>query len=84
MNLADLQSLVADLVTEVTETTTVEASAVTLLNPLGAAFLEHANDPAAIEALATAMMDAKGSLDSSATSLAAAITANTPATPPTP
>jgi hypothetical protein len=79
INISELQVLVAEVTAEVAETATVEASAVTLLNTLGQFFVDHANDPAAIEAMGVAMTNAKGALDSSANSLAAAITANTPA-----
>lgn len=75
----ELQVIVDDLVAEVTRDETVEASAVTLLNTLGQFFIAHQNEPAAIQAMGEAMTNAKGSLTSSADSLAAAITANTPA-----
>lgn len=74
----ELQVIVDNLVAEVAEAQTVEASAITLLNSLGQFFVAHANDPAAIEAMGIAMTNASGALDSSANSLAAAITANTP------
>jgi hypothetical protein len=79
MDLAALQTKVDEITAAAARETDVDASAVTLLNSLGAAFLSHVNDPAAIEALATAMTNATGSLNSSADTLAAAITANTPA-----
>jgi hypothetical protein len=79
MKLSDLQPFMDDLTAQVTATGTVEASGTTLLNTLGAAFVEHAGDPAIIQALGEAMTNAKGSLSSSADSLMAAITANTAA-----
>jgi hypothetical protein len=79
MTVAELQVVVNDLVAEVAEDTAIEASAVTLLNSLGAFFIAHKDDPAAIEAMGAAMTNSKGALDSSANALAAAITANTPA-----
>lgn len=56
----------------VTNETTVEASAITLLQNLSAQLTSLKNDPAAIQALAD-------SINANATSLAAAVTANTPA-----
>jgi len=63
---ADLTALTAQVATS----TTVEASAVTLINGLAAQLLANQNDPAAIAALAT-------QLNTSATALAAAVAANT-------
>jgi glutamate-1-semialdehyde aminotransferase len=62
----------AALTAQVTQNTTVEQSAITLIQGLAAQLVANANDPAAIAALAA-------SLNTSATSLAAAVTANTPA-----
>jgi len=63
----DLTALTA----QVTASTTVEASAITLLQGLSAQLTANANDPVAITALAA-------QLNTSSTALAAAITANTP------
>lgn len=65
------------LVAQVTANTTVEASAVTLIEGLAAQLAAVASNPTPdqINALAT-------QLKSSADSLAAAIAANTPAAPP--
>lgn len=60
------------LTVQVAANTTVEESAVTLLNGLAAQIQALKNDPVALQALATSL---KGSGDD----LAAAITANTPA-----
>jgi uncharacterized membrane protein affecting hemolysin expression len=70
----------AALQTQVTQNTTVEASAVTLLNGLAAQLAaaisaSENGDSAALPAL-------QQQLQSSATALAAAITANTPSAPP--
>jgi hypothetical protein len=70
-----LADSLAALSQQVTETTSVEASAVTLIQGLSAQLTEVANDPAAVTALAA-------KLKTSADALAAAITANTPAAPP--
>lgn len=63
------------LTTQVAQNTAVEASAVTLIQGLAAQLAANATDPVAIAALAT-------QLNTSATALAAAITANTPVAPP--
>lgn len=68
----DLTALTA----QVAQNTTVEASAVTLIQGLAAQITALQNDPAALAALAA-------QLQTSATALSAAITANTP-TPPAP
>ena len=60
------------LTTEVTETITVQQSAVVLLQGLSAQIEALKTDPVALQALAD-------SLDTSSNELAAAITANTPA-----
>jgi hypothetical protein len=59
------------LTSEVAESTTVMASAVTLINGLAQQLRDAANDPAAITALAD-------TLDTNANALAAAVSANTP------
>ena len=56
----------------VTADTTVEASAITLLNQLSGLLLQYANDPAKITDLAN-------QLKSNSNALADAVTANTPA-----
>ena len=58
----------------VTNDTTVEQSAITLLEELAAEISAAANDPAAIQALAD-------EVNANAAALAAAVTANTPAAP---
>lgn len=63
------------LTSEVAENTTVVQSAITLLNNLSQIIRDSVNDPAALNALAD-------QLDTQSNSLAAAITANTPAEPP--
>lgn len=60
---------------QVAQNTTVEASAVTLIQGLAAQIAAAGTDPAKLTALTT-------SLNTSATALAAAIAANTPAAPP--
>ena len=60
-----------ELQAQVTETNTVAASAVTLIQGIAAQLLECKNDPAKIAELAASL---KGSSDA----LAAAVTANTP------
>jgi len=67
--MADLTALTA----QVTASTTVEASAITLLQGLSAQIASLKNDPVALQALAD-------QLQASQTALAAAIVANTPAT----
>jgi hypothetical protein len=69
--MADLTALTA----QVAQNTTVEASAVTLIQGLAAQLTAAGTDPAALAALTT-------QLNSSATALGAAIAANTPAAPP--
>ena len=68
------QAALAALQAQVAQNTTVEASAVTLIQGLAAQITAAGTDPAALAALTT-------SLNTSATALAAAITANTPAAP---
>jgi chromosome segregation ATPase len=60
-----------DLTQKVSDSTTVQESAITLLNDLGQRIRDLADDPAAIRALAD-------QLDSEKNKLADAITANTP------
>lgn len=67
---ADLTSLQA----QVEQTTTVEQSAVTLIQGIAAQLTAAQGDPAAVQAIIA-------QLNRSATSLAAAIAANTPAAP---
>jgi hypothetical protein len=64
----DLTALIA----QVTQTTTVEASAVALIQQLAALIAANQNNPTQLAALVT-------QLNASATALAAAVTANTPA-----
>lgn len=71
--MADLTALTA----QVAQNTSVEASAVTLIQGLAAQLAAAGTDPAALAAL-------QSQLNTSATALAAAITANTPAAPPAP
>jgi hypothetical protein len=71
--MSDLTSLTA----AVTAETTVEASAVTLLNQLAADIAAAGTDPVALAAIVT-------NIQTSSTALAAAITADTPAAPVTP
>lgn len=68
--MADLTQLSAD----VANTTSVEESAITLINNIAAQLAAAASDPAAIQALSD-------SLNTEAASLAAAVAANTPAAP---
>lgn len=70
-------SALAALQQQVQQNTTVEASAVTLIQGLAAQIAAAGTDPVALAALTS-------SLNASATSLAAAIAANTPAAPATP
>jgi hypothetical protein len=65
-----------DLQAQVTQTTTVEASAVTLIQGIAAALQAAlaANDPAKVQAIVD-------QLSTSASALAAAVTANTPPAP---
>lgn len=65
----------AALQEQVAQNTSIETSAVTLIQGLAAQIAAAGTDPAALQALTT-------SLNSSATALAAAIAANTPAAPP--
>jgi len=63
-----------DLTTQVGQNTTVEGSAVTLIQGLAAQIAAAGTDPAKLSALQT-------QLKTSADALAAAVTANTPAEP---
>jgi hypothetical protein len=65
------------LTTEVQENGTAIASAVTLIEGLGAFVRDHANDPAALLAMAN-------ELDRNSAALGAAVVANTPAAEPAP
>jgi hypothetical protein len=72
----DSMSVALDnLTAQVAQNTTIEASAITLIQGLAAQIAAAGTDPAALAAL-------QASLNASATSLAAAIAANTPAAPP--
>ena len=68
-------SALAALQAQVAQNTTIEASAVTLIQGLAAQIAAAAGNPAALTQLTT-------NLNASAQALAAAITANTPAAPP--
>ena len=73
--IAQEKQIMADLTTltaQVQQNTDVEASAIVLLNGLSAQIAQIKNDPVALQALAD-------QLKTSSTSLADAITANTPA-----
>jgi len=63
-----------DLTAQVAQNTTIEESAVTLINGLAAKITEAGTDPAKLAALSA-------SLTTSANDLSAAIAANTPAAP---
>lgn len=77
--LANMSAELDQLTVDVQKTTTVEDSAITLLQGLSAQIAALKNDPAALTALST-------QLNAKAADLAAAVAANTPAaeTPPTP
>lgn len=78
LQLAEKEKMTLDqLQLQVTQNTTVEQSAITLIQGLAAQLSAAASDPTKIQALAD-------QLNTSATALAAAITANTPAAPITP
>jgi hypothetical protein len=68
-------SALTDLQAAVAAETTVEASAVTLINGIPALIAAAGTDPAALAAL-------QASITSSSSALAAAVTQNTPAAPP--
>lgn len=70
---AELDALTA----EVAAVTTVEQSAIALINGLAAQLAAAGTDPAKLQAL-------HDSLAASSTALAAAVAANTPADPPAP
>lgn len=74
-----LAEKIAALETEVAESTTVQTSAVTLLNQLGELIRQNIDDKPALLALADAITNRTGEIDMTATQLAEAITANTPA-----
>jgi hypothetical protein len=73
----DVAAALAELQAEVDRNTSVDGSAVALIAGLADQILAAANDPAAVRALANAL---KASTDS----LAAAVSANTPAPPAEP
>jgi hypothetical protein len=73
LTMADLSALTAD----VANTTSVEQSAITLIEGLAAQIAAAANDPAALAALGD-------QLNTEAASLAAAVAQNTPTPPPAP
>jgi hypothetical protein len=72
-----IMSALDDLTAQVTANTSLEQSAITLIQGLAAQLAAAGTDPAKLAALTT-------QLNSSSAALAAAITANTPAAPPTP
>lgn len=77
-----ISDAVAALQTQVAQQTTVEQSAVTLINGIAAqltAALANAKDDAAAVAAVTAITS---QLQTSATGLSTAVSANTPAPPP--
>ena len=77
-NQKDLLMTLDELKVQVTANTTVEQSAITLIQGLAAQIKASANHPAAIQALSD-------QLKASSDALAAAVAANTPAAPtPTP
>jgi hypothetical protein len=78
MKVQELKPLMADLLAEVSENTDVKSSAVTLLGTLGQLILDNVADKAIVTELATSMTGAKGTLDASNASMAAAIAAHTP------
>lgn len=69
-----IMSALTDLQAQVAQNTTIEASAVTLIQGLAAQIAAAGTDPAALAALTA-------NLNASATALAAAITANTTPAP---
>lgn len=71
--MSDLAALTA----QVAQNTSVEQSAVTLIQGLASQLAAAGTDPVALSAL-------QSQLNASATALAAAVTANTPAAPPAP
>ena len=75
INMANVQKDIVSLTAQVAQNTSVEASAVTLIQGIAAqlATAIASGDPAALDAL-------QAQLATSATALAAAITANTPVT----
>ena len=80
--MSELSDAIADLGTKVDAETTVDASAVTLLNGL-TAIVNQLKDQVAqaadVPAALAAVKDFASKLDASKTGLAAAVTANTPA-----
>lgn len=73
-NQEKIMALIDDLAADVAAQTTVEKSAVTLLNNLSAQLAAAGTDPVKLQAI-------KDQLDSNTADLAAAITSNTPADP---
>lgn len=78
MTIAELQVKVGELQAQATANTDAETAAADLLGRLGQIIIDNRNDPAAIEAIGTAMTNTTGALKTSADSLAAAIVAGTP------
>lgn len=75
LNLGAIMSAELDALTaQVTQSTTIEQSAITLIQGMAAQIAANVNSPAALTALSQ-------QLSTSATALAAAVTANTPAAP---
>lgn len=72
-----LQDALDALTTQVSENTSLEQSAITMIQGLAQQIAQAADDPAEVAALSAHLKE-------SADALAAAITANTPAAPPTP
>lgn len=70
-------SALDDLTAQVAQTTSIEASAVTLIEGIAAELQAAGTDPAKLSALTS-------NLNASAKALAAAVAANTPAAPPAP
>jgi TolA-binding protein len=75
--LKKMEEAVARLTASVSALTTVDQSAITLINGLSQQIRDLSADPAALNALAD-------QLDAQASDLSAAVTANTPATPEEP
>ena len=86
-NVDALNAAIADLTAQVAATTTVEASATTLINGFAAAVTkavtdaltaDNAADQGTIDAATSAIANVKAGFNTSATALGAAVTANTP------
>jgi hypothetical protein len=83
--LDSITAQVTALSTEVAAETTVNQSAITLLNGLStqiAALAANAADPAQVAQVASQLTALASSIHTNAADLAAAVTANTPAAPP--